>query len=151
VKFRLLEEKELKELEKEFIDYLVLNGITADDWIQIKENEPKRASQITDYFSDVVFESIFRKAQYLQYTSKIELKAFQCLEDKMVLVGLKTSTNSGVDFNDLETLKKNIGKVDVYTTEKKYDKQREIELFEMTEKGCVISDGDLFKRVALFL
>jgi len=39
----------------------------------------------------------------------------------------------------------------VFTIEKEYTVQREIELFRMTESGCTISDGKLFKTLCLSL
>ena len=53
-KFRLLSHEELKEFEKEFIDYLVVNGITGEDWGRIKENQPKEAIKIMDLFVEKI-------------------------------------------------------------------------------------------------
>ena len=39
----------------------------------------------------------------------------------------------------------------VYTTEKKYSRKREAELFEMLQTGCVITDDKLFKVLCLSL
>lgn len=41
--------------------------------------------------------------------------------------------------------------IKAYTTEKLYAKSREEEIFEMLENGCVISDGKLFKAIAVSL
>ena len=51
-KYRELTTLELKELEKEFIDYLIVNGITADDWVKIKEEQQEKAEDIITLFSD---------------------------------------------------------------------------------------------------
>lgn len=148
MKYRLLTAGELKELEPEFVNYLVVNGIVADDWQRMKEKEPEKAKRIIDLFSDVVFESIFRKAQFLEYVGENEIRTFQCLDEKIVLVGL-TCTAPGVDLrtDDLSTLTN----AKVYTTEKKYGKKRQEELFDMVNAGCVISNGDLFKQISLLL
>ena len=47
-KYRLLTLEELQELEKEFVEYLVLNGITADDWEKIKKENPSSARHIIE-------------------------------------------------------------------------------------------------------
>ena len=44
-KYRLLTQDELNELEHEFINYLVLNGITAEDWEDIKKSKQERQTQ----------------------------------------------------------------------------------------------------------
>ena len=69
-KYRLLTAEELELFEKEFIDYLVVNGITADDWEKIKSEDQFKAEQIMALFSDVVFEKIMRQTQFL---NKIEV------------------------------------------------------------------------------
>lgn len=44
-KYRLLTHEELIELEKEFIDFLILNSIVASDWMKIKNEEPEKATR----------------------------------------------------------------------------------------------------------
>ena len=154
-KYRVLTLQELQSLEKEFVDYLILNGIHADDWEKLKKTDKSGAERIVELFSDVVFESIFRKVEFLEQRSTKEIRCFQCLQDKLVLVGIKADVNSVANFNDntyIKKIVKNPGEAfDVYTSEKAYQKQREVELFEMTERGCTISDGKLFKAICLAL
>ena len=40
VKYRALTHEELESMEKEFIDFLVLNGITGEDWEKLKNEKP---------------------------------------------------------------------------------------------------------------
>lgn len=151
-KYRELTASELQELEKEFVDYLIVNGITADDWVKIKEEEKEKAEDIITLFSDVVLEGVLRKVQFLEFRTKSDIKAFQCLGEKMVLVGMSTDDDQ-IDFTN-EELFKTISTADgikVYTTEKAYSEARESELFKMIQKGCFISDGQSFKAINLAL
>lgn len=151
-KYRALTTEELEELEREFVEYLVVNGITADDWKKLRADTPKKVEDILTLFSDVVFESILRKVDFLEKRMANELMIFQCLEDRMVLVGI---TSSATDFTNQEQLEKAVEKppqdAKVYTTEKPYNQAREIELFQMLESGCMITDGKLFKALSLAL
>lgn len=151
-KYRALTTDELSELENEFIEYLVVNGITAEDWKKLKTETPKKAEDILTLFSDVVFESILRKVDFLEKRMTNELMIFQCLKDRMVLVGI---TSSATDFTDQKQLEKAVenppGNAEVYTTEKPYHKTREMEVFQMLESGCMITDGKLFKVLSLSL
>jgi hypothetical protein len=152
-KYRLLSIDELQALEKEFIDFLILNGIEAKDWEKLKMNDKPAAEKVIELFSDVVFEKIFRKVEYLEQRSTKEIRCFQCLGDKLVLVGIKAPAGSNADFNNSEyissIMKNPAEEFDVYTSEKVYSKQREVELFDMTQAGCTISDGKLFKAICL--
>ena len=100
-KYRALTTEELQELEREFVEYLVVNGITAEDWKKLRTDTPKKAEDILTLFSDVVFESILRKVDFLEKRMPHELMIFQCLKDRMVLVGI---TSSATDFTNQEDI-----------------------------------------------
>ena len=98
MKYRRLSTKELNELEKEFIDFLIVNGITADVWVDLKAEDKVKTDSIIDSFSDVVFEGVLRKVKYLDFITPTSVKCFQCLENEMVLVGLDSEKSSINDF-----------------------------------------------------
>ena len=50
MKYHVIPVNELEKLEDDFIKFLVVNGITADDGIAIKENEPVNADKIINQF-----------------------------------------------------------------------------------------------------
>ena len=150
-KYRELTSEELSELEKEFVEYLIINGITADEWVKLKAEEKEKAEDIITLFSDVVFEGVMQKITYLEKRLNDELMTFQCLKDRLVLVAI---TSESMDFSkpdSLQNLSEPPPDAKVYTSEKKYVKQREIELFEMIQAGCNITDGKLFKTLSLAL
>lgn len=151
-KYKPLSIEELQSLEKEFVAFLVLNGIMHDDWVKMKDQDSVGAQKMTELFADVVWEGILRKTKYLDFRSPHSIKCFQCLEDKIVLVGVdSTHTDmSTPEFAKLPT-KEYPDDVIAYTTEKCYNKSRELEIFEMLDWGCVISEGQLFKELCLAL
>lgn len=151
-KYKALNIEELESLEKEFVDFLVLNGIMHDDWIKMKNEDPVAAQKMTELFSDVVWESILRNAKHLDFRSAHSIKCFQCLDDKIVLVGVdSTETDMSTDaFTKLKT-QDYPDDVVAFTTEKKYNKVRELEIFDMLNWGCVFSEGQLFKELCLAL
>jgi hypothetical protein len=152
-KYRLLTLEELNEMEKEFVDFLVLNSILPADWEQLKKDG--QADPVIEQFSDVVFETIMRKVEFLECFEEKEIKSFHCLSDKLVVVGLNAGSSSEVNFSDMSFLRTAFQSppedLKVYTSEKAYNKQRELELFDMIEAGCTISDGKLFKSLCLAL
>ncbi len=149
VKYRQLNQDELKEFEKEFIEFLVINGITADEWVNLKAKHKEKAEAIIYKFSDVIFESILRKVNYLEHISPKSIKCFQCLKDEIRLVGVDASKQSSIDFkNNTPTT---FNDLEVYTSTKKYNKQREVEIFNLINAGAQISDGELFKKLCILL
>lgn len=151
-KYKPLSIEELESLEKEFVDFLVLNGIMHDDWNKMKNEDPGAAQKMTELFSDVVWESILRNAKHLDFRSANSIKCFQCLDDKIVLVGVD-STETDMSTSAFTKLQTQDFPDDVvaFTTEKKYNKTRELEIFEMLNWGCEISEGQLFKELCLAL
>lgn len=151
-KYRPLTIEELKPLEKEFVDFLVLNGIAGDDWLKMKDLDPEAASEMTALFSDVVWEGILRNIKYLDFKSSESIKCFQCLPEKIIMVSLDSESLdlTSADFELIKSGEK-ADQAQVYTASKAYSKAREEELYEMLGWGCERSEGDLFKSLCLLL
>ena len=153
MKYRRLEDAELKELEKEFIDFLVSNTVTAQDWIFIKENEPLKAEQLIVLFSDMVLEKALGNIEYLELREPTSLMLFKCTKENMILLGISCADGVEVDFTDESQLIKlaegnfNEGQFKVFKSTKKYAISREREVFDLTEQGCMITDDTLFNLV----
>ena len=86
-KFRRLTIDELEELKDEFINFLTVSGIYADDWQKILKEQPDSADTFIDNFSDLVFEKSLKKIKYLENKSDKDLKLFKCLDDKIHFKG----------------------------------------------------------------
>ncbi|MFD1553326.1 hypothetical protein DNU06_06590 [Putridiphycobacter roseus] len=154
-KYRTLSITELESFEKEFISFLVINGIEADNWEEIKKNEPIKANKIIEQFSAVVFESIFRKNMFIDFISAKTIKCFQFLADSVQLIGLDAEEGSEVDFMKANSIREciiqNEAHLKVYQSNKKYIKSREEEMYNMVQSGANLSKGELFKQIALLL
>ncbi len=148
-KFRQLTDEELQELEKEFVQFLCANTVTADDWVKVKEEEPERAHQLIDMFSDVVMEKALTNIKYLEHRQEKELMLFHCKEESMELIGLNVPADADVDLREPASVQAYVensedGGLSVFKVEKPYAKSREEEMFDMTNTGCLVSDGALF-------
>jgi hypothetical protein len=149
VKYRRLSEKELVTFEKEFVNFLVVNGITAEDWVKIKANELEKTETLLDLFSDVILEGTLRKIQFLELQSTAYYQSIFFGRDKMVTVVLsrKDKNRTMLDENlSLETML-NSSDYEIFKGQKDFTKEREMEVFEMTKKGFLIGDGTFFKLV----
>ncbi len=154
-KYRTLSNTELKEFEEEFISFLVVNGIEVKQWEALKADNKEKAEGIIDQFSDVIFESIFRKTLFIDHVSSKSIKCFQFLAKEIVLVGLDANENSEINFLGEQTLDSiiinNSDDLQIYQTKKKYAKVREMEMFDMVNRGANLSKGKLFKQISLLL
>ncbi len=153
MKYKRLTDKELEVLKDKFVDFLVLNGITADDWVKLKDSDRQNASKMIDSFSDVMYEGWLRSIDYLEIVLPKEVMCFYCQPDQIVLVGLSTDTD-GIDFTTMTDFSRvrDLGNtIDVYTKTKGYTKPRELEIFGMMENGAKSSNKELFNVLCLAL
>lgn len=146
--YRLLSSEELMDFKEDFIKYLVVNGIDADQWEQLLSTDAEKAEKIVDLFSDVVFEKVMRGVRFLEIRSKGYVQAIQCLDDRMIMVAV-SAKGLEIDFATTDLTSTDISGFDIHKGEKGYGRRRELELFELTEKGYEISSGDLFKSLIL--
>jgi len=147
-KFRTLTIEELESMEKEFVDFLVLNGITGEDWVKLKAEQPENAKGICEAFSDVVFTKILKQCRYIESHSPKHLIAIFCDENEMYLQGLEAPDELGIDFTnpaDFESLKSNPPEgMKRIQSKKTYKEERELEIWKMLNSGFFISDQKLY-------
>ena len=154
MKYRRVTLEELKPLENEFIDFLVINGIAATDWEYLLTHDIENSNKILDAFGEVVLEDIMRKTRFLEFRSVGELITFNCTSDLIYMAGIRFDDyeKQRIDFNNDQSIKRLLNNpcdgIMVFTDYKKYSSNREKEIFDMIEEGCLISDGKLFKAIA---
>lgn len=141
------------EFQKEFVEYLIVNGITAPEWEKMKQEQADEAVKIIGLFSDVILEGTMRKVDFLEIRLPKEVQCFQCLKDKLNLMVMTAPESSDIDFTDGAGLMAAMTDppvgIEVFSAERKYQGERELELYELTTQGAVISDGKLFKALAM--
>ena len=149
MKYTRLTREQFEELHQEFINFLATQSITGEEWLTIKEKQPKVAEQELDVFSDLVWEGVLQKAQYLENISPQHMYLFKLAEDDMKLIGVKI-TNISVDLTTREGfswLRENLmnDAVEVFNAEKAYSEDKQLNKFELIQQGSLITKGDLFK------
>jgi len=147
MKYKRLTNEELQALQKEFVNYLAAAQITASDWEKMKKEELQKAEELINVFSDMVYEKVMGKIKFLEYRDKKTLNVFNCREEEIVLVGLRVSENSSLDLTSEDPLTGwdvNDNTMGVIKSKKKYVKERGVEVFELLQSGCLITDDKLF-------
>ena len=144
--FRSLTLKELELFEQEFREYLAVNGIDASVWKQIKDNEPNKVEEHISVFSDVIYNSVLAKMEYVEYATENDIKYFYYGKEKAELIGLESNEVSFTKPEEvIRAIENKKASIRSYRTSKDYTKKREEELFTMLKNGCQPSDGKMFK------
>src|SRR5690554_5261819 len=148
MKYARLTKEQFEELHKEFINFLATQTITAQEWEDIKVNKPEVAEQELDVFSDLVWEGVLSKVQYVEHISPQQIHLFHLNEDNMHLIAIKIK--NPIDLTTKEGfnwLRENLMDDDVefLQARKDYTDDRNTDKFKLIEQGGTITKGDLFK------
>ena len=149
MKYRRLTKEQFEELHQEFINFLATQSITAEEWQKIKSEQPKVAEEEMDVFSDLVWEGVLGKVEFLENIAPQHMYLFKVKEKTIALIGLKLNTTT-VDLTNKEGfswLREHLmsDEVELFNAEKDIEGDKNLNIFELIEKGANITKGELFK------
>lgn len=148
MKYNRLTKEQFEELHQEFINFLAMQSITADEWTHLKTNKPELAETELDVFSDLIWEGVLNKAEYLEQISPQHMYLFRLGEEKMhaIVINLKKdidiTTKEGYNWLRENLMDEN---VEFLQADKDYSDDKNLDKFKMIEQGAVITKGDLFR------
>lgn len=145
-KYRVLNPEELRDFEKQFVDYLIINGLDADSWESLKSSDSERANRLIEIFSDMIFEKILRNSQYLVYVNNTAVYSFHFKDDHAELNIAEFPAHSLAIDNEkvlIDFLENNIDAENIKLQKKSYHREREEEMFELLSSGCRFSEGQV--------
>jgi len=148
MKYRRLTKQQLEELQPEFINFLAAQSITGEEWKNLKEEKAAVAEDEIDVFSDLIWEGVLTKVNYLENVSAQHMHLFHCAEKEMKLISVKVM-NPDIDLTTsigFNWFKKNWQSdfVEYLTASKAYVEEN-LDKFKLIEQGAVITKGDLYK------
>lgn len=148
MKYARLTKEQFEELHQEFINFLASQSITADEWQEIKENKPEVAEEELEIFSDLVWEGVLNKVEYLEHFSKQQLFLFKIGAEAMQLIAIKIQ-NEAINITTKEGyqwLRDNLmhEEVTIYTSEKAIVEDRNKDIFALIKQGANITKGELY-------
>lgn len=149
MKYSRLTKEQFEELHQEFINFLATQSITADEWADLKMFKPEVAEQELDVFSDLVWEGVLGRVNYLEHISPQQMHLFHLKEDIMQLIAIKFK-NESIDLTTsegFEWFRSNLldDSVEFLTANKSYSEDKPLDKFKLIQQGAVITKGDLFR------
>ncbi len=151
MKYSRLTKEQFDELHTEFVNFLATQAIDKAEWDKIKIEKPEIAEQELDVFSDLIWEGVLSRAEFLEHFSKNHIFLFQCFDTNVKSIVLKSLvpetdflTKEGLQwlsdnmFSD--TIEMKIGKKD-------YSEDRNNAIFQLIQQGAFLSGGELFKQI----
>ena len=149
MKYERLTQEQLKEMNKEFINFLASQSITNEEWEDIKTNKPQVAEDELDVFSDLVWEGVLNNVNYLEHFSPQQLFLFEFSDQHIDLIGIKIQ-NETVDINTkqgFQWLRDSLlnEDVNIYTSRKALSEDRNKDIFALIKQGAHITKGKLYQ------
>ena len=149
MKYKRLSKEQLEELHPEFINFLATQSITAEEWTALKEGKPEVAEQEIDVFSDLIWEGVLSKVEYLENISERHMHLFHLTDKEMKLFSVKVM-NPEIDLRTQEGFgwfKRNFQSdfVEYLTASKAYTDDKNLDKFQLIEQGAAITKGELYQ------
>ncbi len=151
MKYKQLTKEQFEELHEEFAQFLATQQINANEWSVIKKENLKMAEEELNLFSDVVWEDVLNKTNYLEHFSEQSINLFKCDSEKVYRIVVQISKSNFSFFNEKDYQwfinNTNNDAIQFFKGTKAYGKDRNLELFDLIQKGSVVSDGKLYKSI----
>tara|TARA_B110000902_G_scaffold259621_1_gene331277 strand:+ start:646 stop:1113 length:468 start_codon:yes stop_codon:yes gene_type:complete len=148
MKYRQLTTEQFEGLHKEFSLFLASQSIDAKEWKQMKEEKPMVATDEMNVFSDVVWDDVLTKTAYVEHFSETSVNLFKCEDEEIHRIAIKITWDINLlEQKGFEWLMQNPmdNSVEIFKGSKPYKGERNIEIFDLIEKGSVISKGEIFE------
>ena len=151
MKYAKLTKEQFEELNEEFAVFLAAQSIDEKEWTEIKKNKPELAEKQLEVFSDFVWEKVLNKTGYLEHFSKDAVNLFKCNEKDMerILVKVNKEGINLLNTADFDWFLDNSKdpRIEYLKGKKEYAADKNQEIFDLVQKGGVVSDGKLFEAI----
>ena len=151
MKYRQLTKEQFLALSNEFAEFLATQQIDVKEWELIKKDKPLMAEEELNLFSDIVWEDVLNKTEYLEHISESHINLFKCNSKEVIRIYIKLNdlNRNFLKPEDYRWFLENLldDSIDYFKAVKKYSKDRNKEIFELIEMGSEISKGDLFNAI----
>lgn len=151
MKYRQLTKEQFEELHEEFAVFLAAQQVDVKEWVAIKKDKPEVAEEEMNLFSDVVWDRVLSKANYLEHFSPDSLNLFRFDQENIhrAVVKIDKEGINLLEKEDFEWFVNNSSdaRIEYFKGQKPYLKERNVEIFDLIEKGSVVSNGELYEAI----
>lgn len=150
MKYRLLNKEEMEIFDQDFKHFLIANGVSNEEWVELNQKNISKATQLVELFSDTIFQKVYEKIQFIEFRSVESCIVFNCLPDSIELISINRKSDQ-IDLSTPdsihEALTKNSSEINYFKSSKKYNTLRELEIHQMIENGCFNSSEDFWNSL----
>jgi hypothetical protein len=152
MKYRMLTGEELEVLAEDLKHFLIVNGVHDEEWREMNVSDIPKATSLVELFSDTVLQKVYEKIQFIEHRTASSCMVFKLNKDHIELISLNVKPNSQVDLSTPESIHEALvnspEELTFFKSEKNYSKEREEEIHEMLEQGCVNSSKEFWDALS---
>lgn len=144
----MLNNEELNAFEEELKQFLIVNGVHAEEWEAMNKKNPEKAVELVELFSDTVLQRVYEKINFLEFRSEESCIVFHCTKEQIELIAINRKEGTKVDLSTPESIHKAIIEepeaLTFFKSKKEYSTSREGEIHKMIEDGCFLSSVEFW-------
>ncbi len=151
MKYRILSDEELEVFAEDLKHFLIVNGVHGEEWEEMNKVNPEKAVQLVELFSDTVLQIVYEKLQFIEHRSATSCLVFHLKSDHVEMISLNAKPDSTADLSTPGSIHAALVnqpyELTVFKTSKPYTKERELEIHQMLEQGCVNSTESFWQAL----
>ena len=138
----MLTKEELEIFDEDFKHFMVVNGVSNEEWLEMNEKNVNKATELVELFADTVLQKVYEKIKFIEHRTKNSCLVFKLNKEDVELISIN-GNDPDVDLSTPETIHdaliKSSNQLSIFKTDKAYSNNRELEIHNMLESGCVNS------------
>ncbi|MGV3631971.1 MAG: DUF6495 family protein [Bacteroidota bacterium] len=150
-KYRYLNDEELKHLEEELKQFLVVNHVYKEEWEQINRENPDKALELVGLFSDNVLQTVYEKIRFLEKRTPGSCFVFHFTPEEIQLKVLQVENPGKADLSTPESIHEALlhhsNDLSFFKSSKKYSTSRETEIHQTLEQGAAVSTAGFWEML----
>ena len=153
----MLSAEELSLLEEDLKQFLIVNHVYKEEWEIMNAENPALAEEMIGLFSDSVLQIVYEKVRFLEHRTKESCFVFKCGKEALELIAIqpKPGHTDEVDLSTPESIHEALTQkadaLSLFGHSKPYRLERELEIHQMLEQGCVNSTESFWEALKLSL
>lgn len=148
MKYRILTNEELHVFAEDLKHFLIVNGVHAEEWEEINKNDKEKAIKLVELFSDNVLQIVYEKIKFIEHRSEKSCLVFKLNAENIEMISLTLKegavSNLSTPASIHDAIVNRPSELQIFTSSKTYSKERELEIHEMLEQGCLNSSEEFW-------
>ena len=140
----MLTKEEMEVFDEDFKHFMVVNGVSNEEWLEMNKSDINKATEIVELFADTVLQKVYEKIKFIEHRSEKSCLVFKLNKENIELISINVKEGNSASLLTPESIHQALvnssNNLTVFKTQKKYSKERELEVHELIQQGCVQSN-----------